>query len=67
MFAPSSKILALAVASMSFLPTTWACLQLSGTTKDGFAVGGSISAKDNGVVTCSGDIGSGDHYVSKYT
>ena len=63
MIALSPKVLALAAITTSLAPSVWACLELSGSTSDGFSVSGSITATDNGVQTCSGSIGSGDQNV----
>ena len=55
MIAFSPKALAVVAIAMSLSPTALACLRLYGTIYQDF------TAEDNGVVTCAGDIDTGDN------
>jgi hypothetical protein len=61
MLAANSKGLAVAATILSVLgPSVHACLTVSGSTYVGLGIGGTLTAVDNGLQTCSGSISSGD-------
>lgn len=66
MIVKSSKVLATAALVMGLLPSAFACLEISGSTNVYFGGPGSITTTDNGVQTCRGEVGTGDHNVGMF-
>lgn len=65
MLAFSPKTLAVAATFLASLsPAVHACLTFTGSTSVGLAIAGHITANDNGIQTCSGDISKGDKNLS---
>lgn len=60
MIAFSPKALAVVAITMSLSPSALACLRLYGTIYQDF------TAEDNGVVTCAGDIDTGDNNLGMF-
>lgn len=63
MLALNPKALAVIATMTSISSSVLGCLQLTGHVQNGFAVQGYITAVDNGVQTCDGDITDGDNNV----
>jgi hypothetical protein len=68
MVASSTKTLAIVATIIATLtPAPKACLELKGKVSDSLYTSGYLSATDNGVTTCSGDIAKGDNNLSVST